>query len=338
MIINKITKLSVAVAVLGFGILAACSDDNVASSFSETNSGKPVEKVGSLADLGASETRKLIEQNDLESCNSRAKKSHLAKEAFDADTNATIGVVMACEKRYALHMDTRVQVVDVEGKPVAGATVYKGSCDFDYEWCQYVTDEDGYFYMDNEMYLTLEPTGLNVEFETLQLHVLSADTSLGANVFSSFASADVVNVDGKLYAELKQIVLEPLYTAKLYLDSIFVKIDENTPEDDKTGIEEWNLRWTEIIEDKDDYVRVCLEKEGGWPSANYYDNKEDVFHHYDEEEGAFPLHMYPCQKVTKEDYKNGYVVLFGLPEGKFQALVSGWWSYEKYFPQIVVKP
>ena len=338
MIINKITKLSVAVAVLGFGILAACSDDNVASSFSETNSGKPVEKVGSLADLGASETRKLIEQNDLESCNSRAKKSHLAKEAFDADTNATIGVVMACEKLYALHMDTRVQVVDVEGKPVAGATVYKGSCDFDYEWCQYVTDEDGYFYMDNEMYLTLEPTGLNVEFETLQLHVLSADTSLGANVFSSFASADVVNVDGKLYAELKQIVLEPLYTAKLYLDSIFVKIDENTPEDDKTGIEEWNLRWTEIIEDKDDYVRVCLEKEGGWPSANYYDNKEDVFHHYDEEEGAFPLHMYPCQKVTKEDYKNGYVVLFGLPEGKFQALVSGWWSYEKYFPQIVVKP
>jgi hypothetical protein len=42
MIINKITKLSVAVAVLGFGILAACSDDNVASSFSETNTGKPI--------------------------------------------------------------------------------------------------------------------------------------------------------------------------------------------------------------------------------------------------------------------------------------------------------
>ncbi len=336
MVINKITKLGVAVAVLGLGILVACSDDNVASSFSETNTGKPVEKVGTLADMSASETRKLIEQNDLESCNSRAKKSHLAKEADDADTNGVLTAQWACEKLYALHMDTRVQVVDVEGKPVAGATVYKGSCDFDYEWCQYVTDEDGYFYMDNEMYLTLSPTGLNVEFETLQLHVLSADTSLGANVFSSFASADVVNVDGKLYAELKQIVLEPLYTAKLYLDSIFVKIDENTPEDDKTGIEEWNLRWTEIIEDKDDYVRVCLEKEGGWPSANYYDNKEDVFHHYDEEEGAFPLHMYPCQRVTKEDYKNGYVVLFGLPEGTYQIAIGG--SWKEYFPKIVVKP
>ena len=141
MVINKITKLGVAVAVLGLGILVACSDDNVASSFSETNTGKPVEKVGSLADLGASETRKLIEQNDLESCNSRAKKSHLAKEAFDADTNATIGVAMACEKLYALHMDTRVQVVDIEGKPVAGAFVYKGLCNFDYERCRYITVE-----------------------------------------------------------------------------------------------------------------------------------------------------------------------------------------------------
>ena len=98
------------------------------------------------------------------------------------------------------------------------------------------------------------------------------------------------------------------------------------------------LSWQYAFVDGEDLVEICAEKEGGWPSANYYDNKEDVFHHYDEEEGAFPLHMYPCQKVTKEDYKNGYVVLFGLPEGKFQALVSGWWSYEKYFPQIVVKP
>jgi hypothetical protein len=41
-------------------------------------------------------------------------------------------------------------------------------------------------------------------------------------------------------------------------------------------------------------------------------------HYYDEEEGGFPSYYYPCQKVTEEDYKNGYVVLFGLPEGKYQ--------------------
>ena len=338
MILNKILKICAVLAVPSLGLFAACSsEDNVASSFSETNTGKPVEKIGTLADISTSEVRKIIDNNKLESCGSKAKKAALAKEADDADTNGVLTAQWACEKLYALHMDTRVQVVDIEGKPVAGAFVYKGLCNFDYERCRYVTDENGYFYMDGEMYLTLEPTGLNVEFETLQLHVLSADTSLGANVFSSFASADVVNVDGKQYAELKQIVLEPVYTAKLYFDSLFVEIDEKMNEEDKTDIEEFNHRLTEMI-DGEDLVEICAEKEGGWPSANYYDNKEDVFHHYDEEEGAFPLHMYPCQKVTKEDYKNGYVVLFGLPEGKFQALVSGWWSYEKYFPKIVVKP
>lgn len=326
MVINKITKLGVAVAVLGLGILVACSDDNVASSFSETNTGKPVEKVGTLADMSASEVRKIIDNNKLESCGSKVKKAALAKEADDADTNGVIVAQPACEKLYALNMDARVQVVDVEGKPVAGATVYKGSCDLDYEWCQYVTDDDGYFYMDNEMYLRLSPDNLKYSFESMQLRVLSADKNLGANVFSSFASANVVKIDGKLYAELKQIVLEPLYTAKLYLDSIFVKIDENTPEDDKTGIEEWNQRWSEIVEDKKDDVRVCLEKEGGLSYVGYYDEKK----------GGFPSELYPCQKLTEEDYKNGYVVLFGLPEGTYQIAIGG--SWKEYFPKIVVKP
>jgi len=323
MILNKITTMVVVPAMLGLGMLAACSDgdNNVASSFSETNTGKPVEKVGSLADMSASEVRKIIDNNKLESCGSKVKKAALAKEADDADTNGVIVAQPVCETIYALNMDTRAQVVDVKGKPVAGAFVYKGLCNYDYEWCQYVTDENGYFYMDGEMYLTLEPTSLKVEFETLQLHVLSADTSLGANVFSSFAIADVVNVDGKQYAELKQIVLEPVYTIKLYFDSLFVEIDEKMNEEDKTDIEEFNHRLTEMIDDED-LVEICAEKEGGWPSANYYDNKEDVFHHYDEEEGGFPSYYYPCQKVTEEDYENGYVVLFGLPEGKYTLEIS----------------
>ena len=135
MITSKITKLGLAVAVLGLGILAACSEDNVASSFSETNTGKPVEKVGTLADMSASEVRKIIDNNKLESCGSKVKKAALAKEADDADTNGVIVAQPVCETIYALNMDTRAQVVDVEGKPVAGATVYKGNCDFDYEWC-----------------------------------------------------------------------------------------------------------------------------------------------------------------------------------------------------------
>lgn len=36
MIKNKISKMYIALSVLGFGILAACSENDVASSFSET--------------------------------------------------------------------------------------------------------------------------------------------------------------------------------------------------------------------------------------------------------------------------------------------------------------
>ena len=44
MIANKIIKMAAVSIMLGLGMLTACSDDNgsTASSFSETNSGKPV--------------------------------------------------------------------------------------------------------------------------------------------------------------------------------------------------------------------------------------------------------------------------------------------------------
>ena len=46
MILNKILKICAVLAVPSLGLFAACSsEDNVASSFSETNTGKPVEKI-----------------------------------------------------------------------------------------------------------------------------------------------------------------------------------------------------------------------------------------------------------------------------------------------------
>ena len=314
-------KIAVVTAMLGLGVFTACSDgDDVASSFSETNTGKPVEKVGTLADIGASEAQKLIEKNDLKNCGSRDEVAGLAKVSFDADTNVTLTSTVACVSVYELVMDTRVQVVDVKGRPVAGATVYKKNCSFDNEYCRYVTDEEGYFYMNDESYITLYPGSvLDVGFNSIQFRVLSADTSLGTNVISDFAGADVVKVDGKQYAELKQIVLEPVYTAKLYLDSLFVKIDESANEEDKTDIEEFNQNLTEMIDEKDDDFEICLS-------------------YYGEHDVGVPSNLYPCQKATEEDYKNGYVVLFGLPEGTYQVTVNRWWSFKKYLPQVVVKP
>ena len=215
MITNKITKLGVAVVVLALGILAACSENNVASSFSETNTGKPVEQLGPLAELDTSLVRKYVNEGDL-GCGSLAKSA--AEEDNVVDTNdAFIFVRSMCgsHKDIYLYMDARAQVVDVKGNPVAGATVYEERCSFEDKSCQHVTDKDGYFYMDSVNFLTYlenlskkNPKYSYVpEFQTIQLRALSADTSLGANVFLSFASAKVVAIDGKLYAELKQIVL-----------------------------------------------------------------------------------------------------------------------------------
>ena len=317
MITSKITKLGLAVAVLGLGILAACSSgDNVASSFSETQTGKPVEQLGPLAELDTSLVRKYVNEGDL-GCGSLAKSA--AEEDSVADTSDTFVIVRrmcGSHKDIYLYINARAQVVDVDGKPVAGATVYEEHCSFEDKSCQHVTDSEGYFYLDSVNFLTyLENLAKNnpkysyiPEFQSIQLRVLSADSSLGANVFLSFASAHVVGIDGKLYAELKQIVLEPVYTVKLYLDSLFAVIDETTPESEIPYDERWNKEIRENIGGEGDGICLWLQDEGSLSWSSYYD----------EEEGGFPSYYYPCQKVTEEDYENGYVVLFGLPEGKYQ--------------------
>lgn len=333
MITSKITKLGLAVVVLSLGILAACSSgDNVASSFSETNTGKPVEQLGLLAELDTSLVRKYVNEGDM-GCGTLAKSA--AEEDSVVDTNDVFVFARSMcgsHKDIYLYMDARAQVVDVKGNPVAGATVYERRCSYEDKSCQHVTDKEGYFYMDSVNFLTYlenlskkNPKYSYVpEFQTIQLRALSADTSLGANVFLSFASAKVVAIDGKLYAELKQIVLEPVYTAKVYLDSLYAVIDETTPESDKPYIEEWNKEMKEYI--GKDGEGICVDLKGGLGSPMEYDEKE----------GGYPMSFYPCQKVTEEDYKNGYVVLFGLPEGTYQLVIGSIW--ERYLPHIEVKP
>lgn len=332
MITSKITKLGLAVAVLGLGILAACSDDNVASSFSETQTGKPVEQLGPLAELDTSLVRKYVNEGDL-GCGSLAKSA--AEEDSVADTSDTFVIVRrmcGSHKDIYLYINARAQVVDVDGKPVAGATVYEEHCSFEDKSCQHVTDSEGYFYLDSVNFLTyLENLAKNnpkysyiPEFQSIQLRVLSADSSLGANVFLSFASAHVVGIDGKLYAELKQIVLEPVYTVKLYLDSLFAVIDETTPESEIPYDERWNKKIRENIGGEGDGICLWLQDEGSLSWSSYYD----------EEEGGFPSYYYPCQKVTEEDYENGYVVLFGLPEGKYQLDI---WNVGSALPSVEVK-
>ncbi len=331
MITSKITKLGLAVVVLSLGIFAACSSgDNVASSFSETNTGKPVEQLGPLAELDTSLISKYVSEGGLK-CISRAKSVVEEDGVVDPDDDF-IFVRDKCgsHRDIYLYINARAQVVDVKGNPVAGATVYERRCSYEDKSCQHVTDKEGYFYMDSVNFLTYlenlskkNPKYSYVpEFQTIQLRALSADTSLGANVFLSFASAHVVGIEGKLYAELKQIVLEPVYTVKLYLDSLFAVIDETTPESEIPYDERWNKELRENIGGEG--ICLWLQDEGNLSSSYYYE----------EEEGGFPSYYYPCQKVTEEDYENGYVVLFGLPEGKYQLDI---WNVGSALPSVEVK-
>lgn len=292
MITDKISKLGVALAMLGLGLLDACSDNNVASSYSETQTGKPVIYPGMpIAELDTTYIRKVIDEGH-GGCGSLAKSAADVEPEVIADADSVVekkpvGYARISCKAYddiQLYMNARVQVVDSAGNPVQGATVYEGACSYNNKACQYTTDKDGYIYMDSVNFLTyLETESKKIEnryfpdYKTLQLRVLSADFSLGTNIYSSFSTATVEEVDGDAIAELEKIVLEPVYTAKLYLDSL-------------KGI-------------YGDFG-ICLEME--WDASPIYDGENR------------PRTFSPCQKVTDEDYENGYVIIYGMPEGTYE--------------------
>lgn len=324
MITNKITKLGAALAMLGLGLLAACGDNDVASSYSETQTGKPVELLGRLADLDTSIVYQRIDVVD--PCSAKtvaldiddAKVLAKASPIIDGDDY----FVPACgeKKTVRLYINTRVQVVDPQGKPVVGAKVYEGSSACDDGACQYTTDKDGYIYIDSVAYLWYLQGSVQ-RFSSLQLRVLSADMNLGANVYSSFANASALKIDEVPFAELEKIVLEPVYSGKLSLKPPFKILQFYEYMSEKM---KWGERLEKDIEERAE-LKVCVYSEdfiaGKHPNVpNYYA---------------------PCQRVTEEDYENGYMVIYGLPEGKYYFGISepgaseGFGVYEGF---EVVKP
>ena len=324
MITDKITKLSTALAMLGLGLLAACGESNVASSYSETQTGKPVVQLGRLAELDTSMVYQRIDivdpcsaetvVLDVDEPNALAKASPI----IDSDDN----FVPACGKKETirLYINTRVQVVDSQGKPLAGAKVYEGGSACDDGECLYTTDKDGYIYIDSVAYLWYLQ-GSEPRFSSLQLRVLSADSNLGANVYSSFANASAMTIDGVPFAELEKIVLQPVYSGKLSLNPPFkiLKFYEYMSKRMK-----WDERLEKDIEEKAELM-VCVYSEDFMAGEH-----PDV-----------PNNFAPCQKVTEEDYENGYMVIYGLPEGKYYFGISepgaseGFGVYEGF---EVVKP
>ena len=311
-------------AALGLGLLAACSDDNSSSD----NGAKPVDSNAEvpadsnaeapidsdtgtpIAMLDTSLVRKHVDEGN--GCGMPIKEkseeeSSLAKTAIPFEDDVASFARPMCGEFHDIHLyvNARAQVVDTKGNPVAGAKVYEGRCAFDDKTCQYTTDKDGFFYIDSVNFLTYmenyegaakEATSkkaYTLMYHSRQLRVLSANYGLGANIFSSFSKASVVEIEGEQVAELKKIVLEPVYSAKLYLDSIHVLDDEYS--------------W-EFVEENG--FGICVELLDGPFSSEF-------------EEESKPYDFYPCQMVTEKDKENGYVTLYGLPEGTYWFSIGG---------------
>jgi len=212
MILNKILNIGAMLVVPSLGFFASCSnEDNVASSFSETNTGTPI------AEWALSYIPGLINENlHIGSCGSLAKSAVDDDEVVVDTGDVKIVSTIACVSVLELVMKARVQVVDGRENPVEGATVIKNYCSDGNSSCQYITDKDGYAYMGNQPYLTIgdDKPDYAITYETLQLRVFSSDSSLGFYGKVGFSEATVVEVAGDTVVELKKIVLEPLYTVK----------------------------------------------------------------------------------------------------------------------------
>ncbi len=294
----------IAAMAFGFCFFAACGDNDAstASTFSETDTGKPIAQLDtSLLDRQEKNSDDCVE--DVEDAN-----PVLARKAVpDEDDNVRTLIYDCTESsEILLYIDVKVRVVDSKGKPLSGAKAYRGECEEDDMSCQYTTDENGYFYMDNVNFLSYVenfvgsnhtdsvPITYSPLYESMQLRVVSADSSLGINTFAYFGEASFIfNDEGKPVAVLKDLVLEQVYSAKLYLDSIHAL--EN-----------------EFIEDGK--FEICVEERNGILSEIY-------------EEKGRPYDWYPCQMVKEEDLQNGFVTVYGLPEGVYDFYIGSAYAH-----------
>jgi hypothetical protein len=307
MVINKITKLGVAVAVLGLGILVACSDDNVASSFSETNSGKPIAEWAASYIPG-----QIKEDSPIGLCKSQAE-SAVEKDEVVVDTGEVkIVGESKCISVLGFTMKTRVQVVDGKGNPVEGARVSRDYCSDGDTSCQYIAGKDGYAYMGDQIYLTVggDKSDYSITYESFSIRVFSPDSSLGLYGRVDFSEATIVEVDGDTLVELKKIVVEPLYTVKVYLDSLHSESDSVTLKREDLCDDTWTKKMWQVL---------------GGAYIDVY--RTDV--------GRNSLYTYPSYWIDEESCKNGYVILYGLPEGTYKILIGGK-DYE--LPPLEVKP
>ena len=323
MFIKRMTKMGLAFALLGTGMLIGCGDDNssVASTLSETNTGKPVAMLDT-ADF----EKQFSDGKDPCSVDALAKKNSDDNEEdveYQFDTVTTLegskitgwGRAM-CGSYDDIYLFANVKgrVVDPDGKPLANAKVYtERSCVFYDEDCQwFTTDDDGYFQMQRVNFLTymeIYPQyadkaqkeraieeGRGTEhypyFNDMATRVISENKKFGTNINLRFAKASFVKEDDRMIVDVGNVSLEKAYSVDVPLNSLY--FESSVQYDDG----EW------------DFVEVPVEKA----------LEEDVYLLVEDKDCYEINHCYSWAfntKLTLEDVERGYITIDGLPEDTY---------------------
>lgn len=316
MIANKIIKMAAVSIMFGLGMLTACSDDNgsTASSFSETNSGKPVAVLDtSLFEKTFSDGKNPCSEDiETDTIHVLAKRRSEDDELSPVKTLEGTWVdgygraMCGSFDDIYLYADVKGRALDPAGYPLANALVYTEKNCWPYDSnCQAITtDAEGYFYFERVNFLSylemnVVPAGSfksvaegDMEhvpsYNDIPLRIISEDKKYGVNENTDFAKAHMIESDAGVIIDVGDIKLLPAYSVDVPLDSLYF-------EDYVDG----------------EFVEIPAEEA----------LKNEVFLNISNVECYYLNHCFnwaPNPRVTMEDVERGYITVDGLPEGTYE--------------------
>ena len=333
MFTDKMSKMSLAAALLGLGMLTACSDDNgsTASSFSETNSGTPIAVLDtSLFEKTFSDGKNPCSEDiETDTIHVLAKRRSEDDELSPVKTLEGTWVdgygraMCGSFDDIYLYADVKGRALDAAGKPLANALVYTEKNCWPYDSnCQAITtDAEGYFYFERVNFLSylemnVVPAGSfksvaegdmeHVPFyNDIPLRIISEDKKYGVNENTDFAEAHMIESDAGVIIDVGNIKLLPAYSVDVPLDSLYF-------EDYVDG----------------EFVEIPAEEA----------LKNEVFLNISNVECYYLNHCFnwaPNPRVTMEDVERGYITVDGLPEGTYE--VDLYWldGFAEVYPDFI---
>ena len=319
MFTDKMSKMSLAAALLGLGMLTACSDDNgsTASSFSETNSGTPIavldtslfEKTFSDGKNPCSED---IETDTIHVLAKRAPEDDEPRPVRTLEGSWVEGYGRAMCGSFDdiyLYADVKGRALDAAGKPLANALVYteKNCMPYDSKCQAVTTDAGGYFYLERVNFLSylemqIDPVGSNKKpserewehvpfYNEIPIRIISEDKKYGVNENVDFAKAHMIESDAGVIVDVGDIKLLPAYSVDVPLDSLY-------------------------FEDYVDVEFVEIPAEEALKNEVFLNIRNVECYHLN-----YCFNWAPNPRVTMEDVERGYITVDGLPEGTYEVLL-----------------